>query len=202
MAIERNEITEQEIQEAVQNNDVDFFIRFIVGNNVEDVKSNLIEEGVLIPSNPSTLDVYQTVKAYQADNGDFETGKILSVPYMDSGEAWTLGVRDYIANYGGPANVATGTNFGTAPDASAGDNSGSNIWGQIGNVLGNLGSGLIGGLLGGSGIGGSSQPAPAPPQEETTILGLEPEKFWLLLFGLIVVIAGIILISRRKSARI
>ena len=188
MAIERNVQLEQDIQDAVRSNDVDFFIRLIVDNNPEEVKANLIHDGYSLPSNPTVSDIYDVVKVIEAQEGPERVGRILSVAYTDTGASWTLGARNYIANYGQTGDMLLG-----------GESSG-NFWSSLGQSLGALGSGLLQGFLGGS----NSTPNTTPPAtvEDEKILGLEKETFWLVLGLSVVVITGAILLSRRKSIKI
>lgn len=193
MAIERNLELEQEIQDAVRSNDVDFFIRFIVDNNPEEVKANLIHDGYALPSGPTVSDIYDVVKVIEANEGPERVGQILSVAYLDTGASWTLGARNYIKNYGQSGDMLLGG------DTTEGDE--NNFWSNLGSSLGALGSGLVSGFFGGITSRPNQQTQQAQPEEEK-ILGLKKETFWLVLGLSVVVITGAILLSRRKSTRI
>jgi len=192
MAIERNLELEQEIQDAVRSNDVDFFIRFIVDNNPEEVKANLIHDGYALPSGPTVSDIYEVVKVIEANEGQERVGQILSVAYLDTGASWTLGARNYIKNYGQSGDMLLGG------ETTEGDE--GNFWSRLGSSLGALGSGLVSGFFGG--ITSRPNQTPAPQPEEERILGLKKETFWLVLGLSVVVITGAILLSRRRSTRI
>jgi len=193
MALNRNFATEQEIQNALRSNDVEYFIRLIIDNNPDAVKDNLIQEGYQLASNPDKQDIYNSIKTVQSNEGDERIGQLLSVPYSDVGSEYTQNLRPFFAEQ--LADSTTGIQLLGGEDEES-------VWSKIGAGLGQFGRGLVGGIFssGGFGSGGNQQPPmPVQQEEDDKILGLEKSTFWLVLGLGFVVIVGGILLTRRKS---